>query len=213
MLSRSVMCCLCWLLAPLVAGAVQEPKAPSEPQVADTSTNSGSSSSKPAPGGDSFRVTVLLEDGRHIQGTIRLQYAEFKLRHNVGGFTYFKTLRFREIREIRILRWKPVYIRGTSRKLYYFYPALYRITTFAGGVFLLAKRLKLLDSFQIENKFGKTRMFAYFADYRVGDKKQGHWQNTKQKAFAYNSRHPLGRTVRRIVFAAGKKEKSAQDEP
>jgi hypothetical protein len=183
-----------------LAAAVPEPRAPREPTVRTTAADTNQT--PPAAAGTPVGIGAVLEDGRRVQGRIRLEFPSFPVRYQADGFVYDKELAFAEIRELRILEWKGHPSARSDKTLHYFYPSRYRVTTRAGVVFELTTRLKLLDSLLIENDFGRLRLFAYFADYWIGEDARGRWENSGSQEFSFNNRNPNGGVVRQMHFSA-----------
>ncbi|MCK4908170.1 MAG: hypothetical protein KAS64_11500 [Spirochaetes bacterium] len=185
--------------------SIKSPSDPKTPVITDTSKKddsqkAGNNQLNTSNKKTSYKVRVILANGKFVDGRISLKYSWFKIKHLVNGFMYHKKVFFNEIRSIRIIKWKPQLSKSSKNPMYYFVPEHYRITTKDKVSFVLKKRLKLLDRIVITNKYGTTNMFSYFVDYWIGNKTSGYWSNSKSKSFSYNTQNPNAGVVRMIKF-------------
>lgn len=185
---------------PAALAGVTGPKDPNTPKIRDFDDNTSSSRTNETPKGRAYPVTVHLAGGKTVNGSIRVEFDSFRVRHTADGFTWDKELRFDELAELRIVYWKAEKSKSSAEQLYYFLPARYVAVTADGSRIPLATRLKELDSFLLHSGYGTTRLFAYFADYWVGSEDDGYWKNAKKRQFDWNSTHPNQAVVWRIVF-------------
>ena len=131
----------------------------------------------------------------------------FRIRQTVNGIRYSKTIRLDDLRSLSILSWKALY-RGRDSSgagLYYFIPSKFVCTTAAGRT-VIRKRLRQFDALILSNRYGSTRLYAYFADYWS----KGRWRNSGSDDFHYNGTHPNPACLVRIVFCRSSGKKRAR---
>jgi len=197
--------CLVLLACPL--GAVLDPVTPRLPVIPNGSgdgqeTNRTTIVTNPqAPAtGTRYRVRVWFVNGSSLEGSAVFPFSRYTVEQTIGGRRYYRTLTLDETGSIRVRRWVPVIMSSQGKELYYFLPGLYRILPKTGTELVLDKRMKMLDSFDIATPAGVTRVYSFFADYWIGRREDGHWENSGKRDFFWNNSRPHPGTVYRIDF-------------
>lgn len=198
------------LLMVLVTGysyGIHEPVLPRAPSLPDNSmsqapTNRTQIVTNPSTVTADYRwrVRVWFVDGRSLEGEVLFPFNEFMVDQILDGRRFYRKITLAEMTSIRVRRWVPQAKTSPGRQLYYFMPAIYRIIPKTGSDLHLDKRMKMLDSMEVRTPAGKTRVYAYFADYWIGHTDDGHWENSGSRDFAWNNTRPNLKTVYRIDF-------------
>lgn len=183
------------LLTTSIIVGFQGPKDPVSPK--DPAGKSKKQKKSTVKDGKRFFVRVVFANGNHLDGAIRLKYTELHVKYRHGGFVYHKKIKIGELKSIVIAGWKE---RKSGDDLYYFYPSSYYLITEQKVKIPLLKRMPMLDKILLENKYGTTTLYSYFADYWVG----GQWKNAEKGPFAYRRTNPHGKTVKEIRFLSKK---------
>lgn len=175
-----------------VMAAFQGPKDPVMPQ--DPAGKSASSSSaSTAVAGDPFPVELVFADGKRLQGTVKIKYTELHTKFTHDGFVYYKKIQIKDLQSIVIQQWQG---KKGGGSLYYFFPSVYQLHTKAGAVIPMTRRMPMFDKIPLDNRYGTTTVYSYFADYWEGNR----WKNAGTGPFAFREKNPHGRTVVRINF-------------
>ncbi len=184
---------------PMLLWGVNLPKEPIVPTVVNQK-NSNKNKQSNNKNKLQYKIKVTLSDGRTIIGKIRLSMmiSSFKVRHDIGGFKYFKTVSFANMKTVTIKSWKAI-LRSAKKRMYYFVPSVYDIQTYDGAKLPLKKRLKVFDMFYLQNKYGMTTLYSYFIDYWNDTSKGKYWSNSG-KGFKFNLTNPPKGVVTKIEF-------------
>lgn len=202
------------ILLPLnILSNVKEPESPKEPRVEEPKvikkTNIQSNSTiKPLKKGAvelfAFNVTVIFADKTILNGIVSFPEDSIKVTHKKKGFLFRKTIKWDDVKCLRIVEWKP-FLRNQGKNknllLYYFYPFKWKIITKQGKTYEYKGKISYLHKLILTNEDGSTDIYSYFVDYwKITGKNSGYWRNAKSVDFYYPFKHPNKKVFKVINF-------------
>ncbi len=190
---------------------IKEPKPPEEPNITETkSTNIEIKSTKKTGKKEisselfAYNVTIIFEDKTILSGIISFPKDSIKVTHKKKGFIFRKTIKWDDVKNLRIVEWKAFAKNGSTNRnliLYYFYPYKWKITTKAGKIYEYKGKIPYLHKLILTNEDGSTDIYSYFVDYwKITGKKSGYWKNAKSVDFYYPFKHPNKKVFKIINF-------------
>ncbi|MBN1897425.1 MAG: hypothetical protein JW827_01505 [Spirochaetes bacterium] len=156
-----------------------------------------------------FMVTVLFEDKTILSGLISFPKENLKVIHKKKDFLFRKTVKWEDVKSIKITGWKPTLketIKSKNEYLYYFYPDHYEIIMKNSQKYEYRGNITYLNKLILTNKEdGSTDIYSFFMDYwKSTGKKEGYWVNAKTIDFYYPFNHPHTKSFTTINFHSRK---------
>ncbi|MFN3604552.1 MAG: hypothetical protein ACK4UJ_07560 [Leptonema sp. (in: bacteria)] len=157
----------------------------------------------------SFKVEVVLCDGRTLNGIIEIQAPEkFVIYHDVNGLEFAKELKIQDIDSINFIGWSPELTENKSNKgkVFKFYVTRFFIQLKDSLELKVQKKLPdFLEKFSFKNKMGNIVLYTYWMDLLKPDNTWYTGLNgpeNGERIFCYKD------VVKKITFKDKDKEKS-----
>ncbi|MBN1495330.1 MAG: hypothetical protein JXA07_01085 [Spirochaetes bacterium] len=148
-----------------------------------------------APVEVNYPVTLTMAKQEPLAGSLLLPFDSIDVEILARTSGRNLSIALASIRTIEYMRWS-----GTLRRKneYAFYPALVTITLRDGKAYPCTRVTPALDRLVFQDEGGKRVLYAYFYDYRDGDK----WKNSGAADMKYPETNPVVGTIVRIDFTA-----------
>lgn len=147
-----------------------------------------------------YRVEIGFHKGTKVKGIISIAEDSIVISNEIDGLYYEKKINFIDVKSIEVLEWNPymssISADSSNEIEYTFYPSKYKLKLNDGTVYYQKHRFKNIEVLDLENHYGKTRIYMIFIDY--WQKKAGEWLNSGLTAFEANNKNPNPLTANKI---------------
>ncbi len=151
-----------------------------------------------------FNATVIFVDNTILKGLVSVPQNEIRVKHKKKGFIFEKTIKWNNVKSVKIKEWKPRLVSKNTNKgslIYYFYAAKYEFKMKNGEIYNYNKNISYLNSLVLTNNDGSTSIYSFFVDYwKSTGKKSGYWENSKNNYFYYPFHNPNKKNFKVINF-------------
>lgn len=151
-----------------------------------------------------YNVTILFQDSSILNGVITIKEKTVRVRHKKKDFVFDKTIKWEDVKSIKIKEWKPRLISkntNNGKLTYYFYPGKYQFIMNNKKSYYYHKNIPYLNSLLLTNDDGSTQIYSFFVDYWYPTgKNTGYWENTKNSYFYYPFYNPHYKSFKIINF-------------